>query len=396
MSTRSVFIGSCLLLAIAFGFLAACSTDEDKSSADGAVDGAVGATDGSSATGGGAGGGGTSGTGGAGGGAGTAPVDGGSDTGGAGETGGAGALEAGIDAGIWGTLPASGLLDITGEPIEIPDGQGGTVICYQITCNGKLLECADCEDNDGDGLIDAADLECLGPCDNTEGPVLAPGVGGETGEQCKPRDCFFDFGNGPGNDDCYWAYFCDPLEPKEGCEYDESELGKTDCPNGQSDLCLQMCLPITPNGCDCFGCCTFPELEGMGDGGSDGHVWIGHEDPGCTLDSVTDPEACPPCTPEPSCWNACGRCELCLGKTTIPDDCFETPPDGGTPADGGSGTGGGGTGGSGTGGSGTAGSGGSGSGGRCPPGIQACGLPSDPPCPRGTYCITGCCVVVVE
>jgi hypothetical protein len=157
-------------------------------------------------------------------------------------------------------------------------------------------------------------------------------------------------------------------------------------------MCLDLCLPLTPNGCDCFGCCTFPEMEGAGDDGSDGYVWIGHmDDPGCQLDNVTEPAACPPCTPDPSCLNGCGYCEICVGKPTIPDDCFPTVtidggvlPDGGPVPDAGI----------------TIDSGTLPDGGtpppRCPPELQACGLPGDPPCPRGTYCITGCCMVVVE
>ena len=369
----------------------ACGGDHVPAATDGAVDGAVGDTDGGAAEGDGATG---EGSGDAQTDSGARTGDGAAGSGGAGETSGTGGTSgADSDAGIWGRLPESGMLDIAGDPVQIPDGRGGTVDCYKIICNGKLLQCADCEDNDGDDLIDSFDPECLGPCDNTEGPVLAPGIGGETGAQCKPRDCFFDYGNGPGNDDCRWAYFCDPLAPKEGCPYQENKVYSTDCPDGQTQECLDFCVPITPNGCDCFGCCTFPELAGEGEGGEDAYVWIGHmEDPGCTLDSVTDPAACPSCTPEPSCWNPCGRCEICLGKPTIPNDCFTTPPNGGTFPDGepipdggtlpdggpiplpGGGT----------------------PSQRCAPGIQPCGLPSDPPCPRGYYCITGCCVMVVE
>ncbi|NCT11979.1 MAG: hypothetical protein GW767_04415, partial [Rhodobacterales bacterium] len=60
-------------------------------------------------------------------------------------------------------------------PVQVHDGGvvivedgGATIICYKTTCAGKLLECGDCVDNDGDGLVDWRDPECLGPCDNTE------------------------------------------------------------------------------------------------------------------------------------------------------------------------------------------------------------------------------------
>ena len=251
-------------------------------------------------------------------------------------------------------------------------GTGGSSgECHIIECDGRVTLCGNCIDDDGDTLVDNDDPECLGPCDNYEGEELLSGVGGETGEQCK-ADCYFDFGNGAGNDDCHWSRSCDPLTPKVQCTYDEGLLGSRDCPETQSQLCEDVCVPLTPNGCDCFGCCTFPELAGMGPGGSDGYVYIGSES-GCTFDTVTEPAFCQACTPAGSCLNTCGRCEICLGKPTIPQDCF--------PGTGGSGGGGG--------------MGGSGSGDRCPVGKQVCGLPGDEPCPGGSFCLTGCCTDIV-
>jgi hypothetical protein len=146
-------------------------------------------------------------------------------------------------------------------------------------------------------------------------------------------------------------------------------LGGRDCPlPTQSDLCNDVCAPLTPNGCDCFGCCTFPELATAGPGGSVGYVYIGSESE-CSFDTVTDPSHCQPCTPASSCLNTCERCEVCLGKPTIPEDCFPDPgdPDGGVP-DGGT---------------------------RCPVDKQECGLPGDEPCPPGEFCLTGCCTEIV-
>jgi len=238
----------------------------------------------------------------------------------------------------------------------------GACSCALIMCDGRVTACGDCTDNDGDGLVDNDDPECLGPCDNYEGEELLSGVGGETGEQCK-ADCYFDFGNGAGNDDCQWSRSCDPLEPKVQCTYDEGLLGSKDCPETQSELCGDICMPLTPNGCDCFGCCTFPELAGMGPGGGDGYVYIGSES-GCTFDTVSDPASCQACTPAGNCLNTCERCEICLGKPTIPEDCF--PGSGGTGGD------------------------------RCPIGKQECGLPGDPACPAGAFCLTGCCTDLVQ
>jgi hypothetical protein len=232
--------------------------------------------------------------------------------------------------------------------------------CFIIQCAGRVTACGDCSDNDDDGLIDNDDPECLGPCDNYEGEELLSGVGGETGEQCK-ADCYFDFGNGAGNDDCHWSRSCDPLQPKVQCTYDEGLLGSKDCPDTQSQLCEDVCVPLTPNGCDCFGCCELPAESGN-------YVYIGSEDDvgsTCSLGDEEDPEKCHPCIPVEDCFDGCGHCELCLGKTELPEDCF--------PGSGGSG----------------------GSGDRCPAGKQVCGLTGDAPCPVGSFCLTGCCTDIV-
>jgi hypothetical protein len=293
-------------------------------------------------------------------------ADGGGTTGsaGAGATGGA----SGGSGGATGGGAAAGGSGATGGggPIE------------EAPCAGHVYECGDTEDNDDDGLIDSNDPDCLGPCDDTE-DGYHPELPGWTGDACR-LDCFWDTGNGPGNDGCHWDHHCDPLSiapdyPPEGqqCEYD---AGYTiagspfpDCTSAftmQTQECTDYCAPLTPNGCDCFGCCELPAGSGQ-------FVWLGSYDedknPTCTIATVTDPALCQPCTQVPGCVNDCQTCELCLGKTFLPPECFD-------PGSGGSGGGGGGE--------------------QCPTGIQACGLPGQPPCPSGSYCITGCCQLLPE
>ena len=74
------------------------------------------------------------------------------------------------------------------------------------------------------------------------------------------------------------------------------------------------------------------------------------------------------------CYKPCGHCELCFGKTTLPADCYASVPDmaGAPPSD------------------------------MappppqtCPTSEQACGLPGQPSCPAGDYCISGCCTVII-
>jgi len=230
-----------------------------------------------------------------------------------------------------------------------------------------IYDCGDLEDNDMDGLVDYQDPDCLGPCDNTEDSFYG-GISGQPGPPCKV-ECYWDNDSGPGNDDCYWDHGCDTHEvppdyypePSLGdaCEFTDLNFepfnGQTcsDLLAAQSQECLDVCLPLTPNGCDCFGCCELPAGSGQ-------YVWSGSEglngNTVCSLANIDDPTLCHPCDPVPSCLNECDECELCVGKLFLPPECGN----GGTP--------------------------------ECPDGLQACGTADLPLCPSGSYCITGCCV----
>jgi hypothetical protein len=74
-----------------------------------------------------------------------------------------------------------------------------------------------------------------------------------------------------------------------------------------SAACVDFCRPRTPNGCDCFGCCTVTR-----DDGATVDVVLTSE---CSLDSLDDKTACPRCVPSTDCVNECGECELCPGET---------------------------------------------------------------------------------
>jgi hypothetical protein len=326
----------------------------------------------------------------------------GDDDGGAVDAGGAvdlGGADFGPGTDLGGALPDGAVAVDGAAPVDLGPGTtimedgGFTWTCRRVSCGGRFTECGDCVDNDMDGVVDERDAECLGPCDNTEGPALTAGVGGETGGPCV-ADCYFDFGNGPGNDDCQWDHRCDPLAvspsyPPEGsaCPFDATRVDGRTCPAAQSEMCLDVCRPLTPNGCDCFGCCTFDALGGRSAAEGGEYVWLGSVFEGtnegsCTLDVVRDTSLCKPCTPVADCLNDCGRCELCVGRdpATLPPDCFPPPPpvDGGT-SDGGT----------------TPADMGPPPPPRCDPGVQVCGLPGEPPCPLDTYCVTGCCVPTI-
>jgi len=301
---------------------------------------------------------------------------GGGATGGSGSaSGGAGGAAggAGSDAGTDGGGAWSGM-------------DGGFV---QANCQNQTYLCGDTIDNDGDGLTDWQDPDCLGPCDNSENGLNLDIPGGD-GPACTV-DCYWDSNSGSGNDGCYWNHSCDQLSPEgDACKFDlgantpGTNLSCEQLLNQQPATCLEVCPKLVPNGCDCFGCCVLYK------GGKEyGPVWLGTEDASgnytCTLDKLGAPDqntACAPCTPvNNECYNGCGKCELCIGKTIddLPPECFPPPPmDGGPPPpppDSGTDAGvpppppp------------------------QCPTGVQPCGLPGQDLCAAGFYCITGCCV----
>jgi hypothetical protein len=175
--------------------------------------------------------------------------------------------------------------------------------------------CSNGEDDDNDGFIDGFDPECTGEADNDEG-TFATGIPGDNRDP-NWQDCFFDGNSGAGDDGC--RYHTD-------CLYGELAADDEDCT--LTDACVDFCAQRTPNGCDCFGCCTVTT-----DAGVDVDVLTAVT---CSLSNIDDEEACPRCTKSDECGNTCGRCELCLGKTPedLPEDCTPDeppPPDAGEP-----------------------------------------------------------------
>jgi hypothetical protein len=264
----------------------------------------------------------------------------------------------GIAGSVGGAVSASGAGGSAGG--ASPIGGGGSTICGRsVTGSGGTsvssigqTQCNDGIDNDGDGKIDYDDPECLGPLDNDESS-FANGIPGDSIDSCT-QDCFFDQGSGSGDDMCVWRAKCDPLSPNRSCPYDpvyaaqnESACSLT---ASQSQACVDKCGKLTANGCDCFGCCTIPGLPTP--------VRLDYS---CTAADFGDPSKCPRCTQVTQCMNPCERCEVCVGKPNVPDDCLRA--DGSAPYD-------------------------------CPGGASACGAFGVAPClcPPGTGCVTGCCL----
>ncbi len=206
----------------------------------------------------------------------------------------------------------------------LPTGDGGTTLpdfvdiatnadgTIEILCNGDPCACSDGEDNDGDGLVDGLDSECTSPFDDDEA-TFATGIPGDNSDP-KWQDCFFDGNSGAGDDGC--RYHTDCLT---------GDLPEDDPDCVITEQCKEYCEPLTPPGCDCFGCC---EVD-TGDGEMV-HILVGET---CSLDIIDDEEACPRCEPTGVCENECGECEICIGQTfeDLPDSCWpeeQNPPTG--------------------------------------------------------------------
>jgi hypothetical protein len=206
-------------------------------------------------------------------------------------------------------------------------------------CGKRKCGCDDGEDNDGDGLADGLDPECTGAFDNDEATFAT----GKPSKQQACRDCYWDANSGNGDDGCRY-----PVE----CLNNASFVGQGNCSScSVTDACETSCKARTPNGCDCFGCCTVARDNGE-------VIQIELVDT-CTLANADDTVACPRCTPHETCKNECGRCELCLGKTLaqLPPDCRSGP----------------------------------GPGYACDDDFAVCS--SAIPCPNGFYCHQGCCLL---
>ncbi|HMI91827.1 MAG TPA: hypothetical protein VK509_10715 [Polyangiales bacterium] len=222
-------------------------------------------------------------------------------------------------------------------------------------CGGPCA-CADGIDNDDDGVTDGFDSECTGAADDDEGS-FATGIPGDNRDP-KWQDCFFDGNSGAGDDGCRYSTSCI-----------DGDLESDDPKCTVTQQCLDFCKPRTPNGCDCFGCCTFTL--------ADGSMRSVRLEAACNQETW---EGCNECVPAAECVNECGRCELCPGKTIdlLPADCGPPPPSAGSGGSGGSG-----------------GAGGTGGTGEPPPpytcddGQGVCSMSSN--CPVGYYCSFGCC-----
>jgi hypothetical protein len=358
------------LLALGFALGAGCSSDSEGG------DGAGGSTSDASTTGG--SGGSIAGTGGSAATGGSSTTGGSSGTSATGGAGGSPAAQCALDSDCTAPLVCLG---------------GACVECNPTLCQGHgPYACGNCTDDDGDGLTDMGDPDCLGPCHDQEDGYMGC-ISGQKNQPCI-NDCYFDYDSGSGNDGCSWDHRCDPYgtDGSEGtecpytcdaCSGDKATCIEscTDTPpslagtcaemyNTQSDACETYCGPLTPNGCDCFGCCELPAHSGQ-------YVFLGSTSDlstqcvqgTCTKEAAEagDLTACRPCVPVAACLNKCETCECCLGGdcNNLPEECRpDAGTDSGTPTC---------------------------IPPQCPTGVQPCGVECTPACAEGFFCSTGCC-----
>ena len=282
-------------------------------------------------------------------------------SGAAGTTGSGAAGTTGSGAG--GTMGGGGISGVAGSSggttaSGVGGGGGGTTGAGGSGVKVPIgsAQCSDGKDNDGDGKIDYDDPECVGPLDNDESS-FATGIPGDNMDECK-QDCFFDGNSGAGDDGCDWQLKCDPLSVNTKCPYSQqyatSHAMECSTSASQSQSCINFCRKFVPNGCDCFGCCVVP--------GAPTPIKLAST---CTAADFGNPAKCPTCTQVTQCSNTCERCEICIGKPTIPADCT---PDAGTD--------------------------GSPPPSQCDSDFPPCGPGTNTPadgCPTGQGCITGCC-----
>jgi hypothetical protein len=217
-------------------------------------------------------------------------------------------------------------------------------------CNLSAPQCSNGCDDDGDGQVDGFDPECSGGADDDESS-FATGISGDNVD-AKTQDCFFDGNSGGGDDKCAYHTCCLTDVAHDGtcpANLEPPNYDETEC--GVSAECIANCAPLTPPGCDCFGCCTVCDSDSCRDIAISPAV-----SPACTLETLDDPAKCFACVKSTECGGeTCGpeTCVLCPGQLPedLPDSCNETP--------------------------------------ACP-GSTVCSDSSD--CASGDYCASGCCI----
>ncbi len=215
-------------------------------------------------------------------------------------------------------------------------------------CEPQSQQCNNCVDDDEDGLADGDDPHCSGPLDEDEAS-FSTGIPGDNQDPRK-QDCFFD-GNSGGCQIHTCCLLPEPCDEETFGAYDPA----TDCALEAS--CIEECAPLTPPGCDCFGCCTVCTA-----GTSDCFDILINDavSPSCSVDDLASDD-CVKCEKSEECnGGGCdpANCILCPGQTDeeLPPECGEVN--------------------------------------ECPEDGATCGTSAD--CDANQYCSSGCCIGYVD
>jgi hypothetical protein len=262
-----------------------------------------------------------------------------------------------------GTTDANGTGDPDADPNYLPPPGDAP---FAGTCTPGAAQCSNCIDDDGDMKIDGFDPECTGPLDNLENSFKT-GIPGDNIDSTS-QDCFFDGNSGAGNDGCNQHTCCLLQSPDKATCHQQAPLANENkydiakCyePFGQVPVpqqCIDVCAPLAPPGCDCFGCCTICSGSTCADVDINPLV-----SPNCTAATIGDPTVCKRCVKSTSCGGStCGgaTCVLCPGQdpSTLDPSCMGTN--------------------------------------SCPMGFEQCSA-IDQSCPAGTYCSNGCCIGTIQ
>ncbi len=154
-------------------------------------------------------------------------------------------------------------------------------------------QCADGIDNNNNGRVDMADPYCRSPADNDESS-FASGLPGDDINSASSLDCWFDGNSGSGDDGCS-VHACCLIDGPCPANLSPQTYDPENCTVSQA--CIDACVPITKQDCDCFGCCNICP-PGQSCTRVQVHPVIS---PTCTIDSLGDSSACQPCSGDPVC-----------------------------------------------------------------------------------------------
>ena len=126
-------------------------------------------------------------------------------------------------------------------------------------CRSSPSQCTDGRDNDGDGKADADDPGVLGRLRRRRGQLRHRHPRRQPRRRAAPATRTASSTATPARATTAAASTCAAIPPAPGaaiCPYTPDRPGLMCAEAVQA--CVNRCRQVTPNGCDCFGCCAIP------------------------------------------------------------------------------------------------------------------------------------------